>query len=183
MYKFEDINELPQNNDIRSWINLQLKNNSAKTLLAFADDGVIWGNWDGTNLVAAQNAPALRGETLQQAHLFDANEELRLFRDELGGWKSVKVSSDVSDAERVIVEKQILWGDELDNTQPAQSGFLHARSDRKGIPMQTIPVQGTLNDKTCIRLDVHHLVDYNGSGEAYIVASRLAGLSITKKEA
>ncbi len=182
MYKFEDIKELPQNNDVQAWLLLHLKGKSETTLLAFADDGVIWGRWDGKTLVTSyevdKSHPELRGKTLQQAYLFDLNDEVRLFRDELNQWKAVKISSNTSDPERVIVEKQILWGDKPDDQQPTQPGFLRVLAERKGIPSQVIPVKGILGEKTNIHLEVHHLVDYNKDGEAYIVASRLAGLSI-----
>lgn len=182
MYKIEAINELPQNDDVRAWFESQLKNKGAKTLLAFAYDGVIWGSWNGASLTLALNAPTLRGETLQQAYIFDADEEVRLFRDELGnGWKSVKVSSDTNDPERVMVEKQILWGDKLDQNQP-QTGFLHVQAERKGIPNQMIPASGTFGKNSYVRLTVHHLVDYDSeTGEAYIKLSRLAGLSVEEK--
>lgn len=185
MYNFEDVKELPQNDDVLAWALAQMKQGSPQTLLAFADDGIIWGYWDGANLVAAREIdstlPELRGKTLQQAYIFDASAETRLFRDELGGWKSQRISSDTNDPEQVIVEKQILWGDKLAENQPSQSAFLRVLAERKGIPSQLIPVAGTLNNKTCIRLEVHHLVDYNENGEAYIVASRLAGLKIENK--
>jgi len=185
MYKFEDINELPQSDNVHAWLLSQLKDKGETTLLAFADDGVIWGSWDGKTLVTAHEIdsshPELRGKTLQQAYLFDAKDEVRLFRDELNQWKAVKISSDTNDPERVIVEKQILWGDKPDVKQPTQTGFLRVLAERKGIPSQVIPVKGPLGDKANIHLEVHHLVDYNKDGEAYIVASRLVGLSIDER--
>lgn len=182
MYKFEDISELPQGNDVRAWLISQATKDTPQTLLAYADDGVIWGHWDGANLVLAKNGTELRGKTLQQAYFFDAKAEIRLFRDELNNWKARKISSDTSETERVLVEKQVLWGDKPDDKQPTEKGFLRVLAERKGIPSQVIPVQGELNDKTCVRLEVHHLVEYNKDGEAYIIGSRLAGLTAGNKK-
>jgi len=188
MYKLEDIHELPQNDDVRAWLLLQLNGKDSKTLLAFADDGVIWGRWDGKALIIAHEVdptcPKLRGETLQQAYLFDSNEEVRLFRDELGNkWKAKTISSDASDLDRVIVEKQILWGDKLDKeeNQPERHDFMRLLAERKGISPQVFPIKEKINSSQCVKLEVHHLVDYNKDGEAYIVASRLARLSVADK--
>src|SRR6266542_2099847 len=167
MYKFQDIKELPQNDDVNTWLISHMNQDSI--LLAFADDGVMWGRRDGTNLVTTHEIdpifPALRGKTLQQAFIFDEKSEVRLFRSELNEWKAKKISSDTKDPERVIMEKQILWGDKPDQKQPAQSGFLRVLAERKGIPAQIIPVMGTLDKNTCIHLAVHHLVAYNQDGE------------------
>ena len=187
MHKFDNIEKdevLPKNDDVRGWLLAQMKADCPQTLLAFADDGVIWGTWDGKTLVTAHEIdsshPELRGKTLREAHIFDADGEVRLFRDELDHWKAVRIS-DSSDMEKVIIEKQILWGDKPAEKQPTQPGFLRVLAERKGIPSQLIPTTGKLNEKTCVRLEVHHLVEYNSDGEAYIVTSRLAGVSVGSK--
>lgn len=165
---------LPENNDVRAWLEGQMSD-TRPTLLAFADDGVTWGRLVNGRLVTGPGQPELRGKTLQQAFVFGADDEVRLFRDELGAWKARWVV----DAGDIIVESQILWGDK---SEGRQGDFLQVSEFRKGIPNQFIPVDDIFGDEECIRLEVHHMVTYdNETGEARIALSRLAGLSIGKK--
>lgn len=168
------VEKLPENNDVRTWLEGQM-NDKRPTLLALADDGVIWGRHVNGELVTAPGQPELRGKTLQQAFVFGADDEVRLFRDELGDWKARLVM----DSGDVIVESQILWGDQ---SEGRQGDFLEVGEFRKGIPNQFLPVDGTFGDEECVRLEVHHIITYDPeTGEAYIVLSRLAGLSMGKK--
>ena len=169
----EPIEKLPENNDVRAWLESQMSD-KRNTLLAFADDGVIWGRWANGKLVTAPNQPELRGKTLQQAFVFGADDEVRLFRNELGDWKARLVV----DSGDVIVERQILWGDQ---SEGRQGDFLEVSEFRKGIPNQFLPADGTFGDEECVRLEVHHMVTYEETGEARIALSRLAGLSIGNK--
>lgn len=165
---------LPMNDDVRAWLEGQMSD-KRPTLLAFADDGVIWGRFVTGKLVTAPDAPKLRGKTLQQAFVFGADDEVRLFRDELGAWKARLVV----DSGVFIVESQILWGDK---SEGRQGDFVQVSEFRKGIPNQFLPVDGTFGDDECVRLEVHHMVTYDTeTGEARIALSRLAGLSIGKK--
>lgn len=164
---------LPENNEVRAWLEGQMSE-KRPTLLAFADDGVIWGRYVNGKLVTAPGSPELRGKTLQQAFVFGADDEVRLFRDELGDWKARLVV----DSGDVIVESQILWGDK---SEGRQGDFLQVSEFRKGIPNQFLPVDGVFGDEECVRLEVHHMVIYEETGEARIALSRLAGLSIGDK--
>lgn len=178
----------PTNDNVREWITTQMQKNNLPYLLAFADNGVIWGRMDDGLLVIAheashkddkKNYARLRGETLQQAHIFGETMEVRLFRDEMNTWK-VK---EIEDEGEIIVESQILWGDKLDDKdQPVNENFTRLKADRKGIPPQVIPIKRKeYADTDKVRLEVHHLVDFNEDGEAYIKLSRLAGLNVEKK--
>ena len=148
-----------------------------KNLLAFADDGVIWGFMDGDKLVTshqidAKASPELREKTLQQAFIFDEKEEVRLFHDELNQWHARLVV----DGSEVIEESQILWGDEI--IGESQHGFIQVKDNTKGIPNQYLPV----GKGTCFRLDFHHNITYNENGEAYVAFSRMAGLRIGNRK-
>jgi len=169
----ETIHELPKGHDVRSWLEGQM-NERRSILLAYADDGVIWGWLDEhKKLVLAPQAPALRGETLQQAFVFGKEDEVRLFHAESGEWQARRVK----DAGDVIVESQILWGDKGEGKP--KNGFLTVSEYRKGIQEQFLPLARSLGNEECARLEVHHLVDYDrDTGEARVVLSRLAGLSI-----
>lgn len=176
----ETINVLPTDDNIREWLERQMKENNLSILLAFADDGIIWGRHDGTKLTITHDAntshPELRGKTLQEARAFNKDMEIRLFRDELGAWKALRVV-DGSDPTRVISESQILWGDKTENG--IQDGFVYASEYRAGIQGQWLPLEETFDANKCARLEVRHLVDYDEeTGEAYIAVSRLAGLSV-----
>lgn len=170
---------LPTDGNIRAWLEGQMNKDRA-TLLAFADDGVIWGHWADKLTIAHDvdtSYPMLQEKTLQQAFIFGKDSEVRLFRDELGNWKAVEVK----DTGEVIVESQILWGDKPAQKQSGSPIFQRLSAERKGIPDQLIPVQGAMNENSAVRLEIHHLVNYTEAGEAYIAISRLAGLSIGSK--
>lgn len=172
---------LPVDGNVRAWLESQMKEYKLPTLLAFADDGVIWGHWDGNKLTTSRDVdasyPDLVDKTLQQAFAFNDKLEIRLFRDELGSWKAWHIQ----DAGEVITESQILWGDEPAKEQPDSPIFQRLLAERKGIPPQLIPVKGSVDKNSSVRLEVHHLVEYTEAGEAYIAISRLAGLSVGKK--
>lgn len=176
------------NDTVREWLTTQMKDNHLTYLLAFADDGVIWGRMDGDTLVIAheasqkedkKNYTQLRGKTLQQAHLFNKEMEIRLFRDEMGNWKF----KEIKDEGDFITESQILWGDQLaKENQPINGNFTKLLAERKGIPPQILPIEREKYvDGKYVRLEVHYLVDFNEDGEAYFKLSRLAGLSVDEK--
>lgn len=167
----------PENGDLKEWVTTQLKTHGP-TLLAFADDGVIWGRLWKESL--ATTGPELNLDTLQQAYIFGEKSEVRLFRDESNVWKALRVV-DGDDETRVIKESQILWGNESE--AQSKDGFLTVREYRAGIPGQILPLDTPLGEGQCARLEVHHLVEYdNKTGEARIALSRLAGLSIGSLE-
>jgi len=170
------MSNLPENNDVSAWLESQMSD-KRPTLLAFADDGVIWGCLVNKKLVTGPNQPELRGSTLQQAFVFGQEDEIRLFHDELGNWKT----SHVADAGDVIVESQILWGNQ--NEGDLQNGFLQVSEFRKGIPNQYLPVGRPIGNDECVRLEVRHLIEYDEkTGEARIAISRLAGLKVDKRD-
>lgn len=165
----------PKAGELESWITRQLKDRGS-ALLAFADDGVIWGKLVNGVLKTAKTAPKLSEKTLQQASVFGADCEVRLFRNETGDWKAVRLV----DADEWFPESQVLWGNEAKG--PIESGFIYASEYRAGIPGQWLPLNEPFGPENCARLEVHHLVGYDEeTGEARIVASRLAGLSVSER--
>jgi len=179
------IDEVPEANDkVVGWITTHLKDH--KFLLAFADDGVIWGQMDDKKLVTSHDidgkvSPELRGKTLQQAFIFDDKEEVRLFRDEANKWQA----RCVVDGNEVIEESQILSGDRVLSSQRKFTHVLNARQQGLShiVPLeiensQLDPDEGGTQ---CLCLDVHHTIDFNANGEAYVAVSRLAGLRIGNK--
>jgi CRISPR-associated protein (TIGR03984 family) len=175
-----DVNVFQKSQSLREWLKQQMSL-TRPNVLAFADDGVIWGALVNDELVTSHDldkdvSPELQEKTLQQAFVFGKDDEVRLFHDELGEWKALRVV----DAGEMIAESQILWGDE--NIDDVQNGFLRIKDNQKGIPNQLIPSKTKLGEGQCIRLEVHHLVEYDDlTGEARIAISRLAGLTVGEK--
>jgi CRISPR-associated protein (TIGR03984 family) len=160
-----------------------LQDNASKersNLLAFADDGVIWGVYDGGLKTAPDSfdselRPELNGETLQQAFLFGKNEELRLFRGANGDWRACLIT-DV-DGQHVIDESQLLWGNKVEG-QPL-GGFTHVRDRVQQAMDHVLPLDlsGLDLNQESPRLLVRHFIDYdNETGEARIFLSRLVKL-------
>jgi CRISPR-associated protein (TIGR03984 family) len=175
-----DVNAFQKSQSLREWLKQQMSP-TRSNFLAFADDGVMWGTLVNDELVTAHDldkdvSPELQEKTLQQAFVFGKDDEVRLFHDELGEWKTLRVV----DAGEMIVESRILWGDE--SIGEVEKGFLRVKDSLKGIPDQLVPSKTKLGDGQCVRLEVHHLVEYDDlTGEARIAISRLAGLSIGEK--
>jgi CRISPR-associated protein (TIGR03984 family) len=173
----------------RGWFEKYMTNDRPY-LLAFANDGVIWGRLVNGALVLSHDIdarfPALTERALQQALIFGEQDEIRLFHNELGEWKALCVT----DGKEIMKESQILWGDRSIG-QP-QKGFTRVQDTTKGIPDQLVPLEmNELSEAECIRLEVHHTVEYDlvdskdpkcqGTGEARIAYSRLAGLAVGKR--
>jgi CRISPR-associated protein (TIGR03984 family) len=148
-------------------------------LLAFCDDGAIWGRRteEGTFLLSSDVfddpvrypgvAVELRAVTLQEAHVFGLPGELRVWRTTKGF-----VACLVADGEDTIKQRYLLWhqGGAVDPRpddgfallQEGQAGQRHAPPV---IPKGERP-----------RLVVHHRVEYDEHGQAYVAGSRLVGL-------
>ena len=179
----------PENDqEVRTWLEAQL-DDWHPFLLAFADDGVIWGRLVDGQLKTPYDLykeahpedmhpdgvyPELRGKTIQQAFVFGPEEEIRLFHDALGEWKAVSIK----DGETFIQESQILWGDEV--SKKPEGGFSLIRDHTKGISNQLVPLEiEELESEDCLRLEVHHQIYFDPeTGEARIALSRLANLRV-----
>lgn len=86
-------------------------------LLAFADDGLIWGKMADDGLFICNDAdprfcPLLRWQTLQRLHLFSEKRELRIWRHG-GTFKGVFLSDEPGEDEYYYDEEQILLGTEI----------------------------------------------------------------------
>jgi CRISPR-associated protein (TIGR03984 family) len=170
--------EIVTDQDLQNWLGAQL-NSDRPYLLAFADDGVIWGRkvedlFVTSHKIDPKISPELCKQTLQQAYIFGPKDEIFLFRDEIGEWKILHIK----DGEEIIIESQILWGDLCAN-QP-ENGFTRMHDKTKGIVDQIFPLEvDELGTGQLIRLDIHHNIEYDGeTGEARISVSRLAGLRV-----
>jgi len=177
-------------NDLESkfsgWLQKNAKDNNLKYLLAHADDGVIWGEFRGTdyNLVTSGDDDVfpqlakLRLCTLQQCRIFGKNAEVMLWK--VGqNWKARSIEDGHLSKDDYIREQQILWG-----TQPegqTKQNFTLVSDGSQGlkhaVPLTNIPFTKDKNNLyRPIRLVVHHYIDYDDSGLARIYLSRLVDL-------
>jgi CRISPR-associated protein (TIGR03984 family) len=173
--------------EVAEWLTSQAEPKERPFLLALADDGVIWGGFVGEQFKTSAGkediSPELRGETLQRAFVFGLDEEIRLFRDEAGAWQARRITDAGLD---VIVESQILWGSRAHTPQDGFTRIFDARQMGLDhivpLEIENSRLDADEGGQECVRLEVHHLVDYNEDGEAHIALSRLAGLAVGRKE-
>ncbi|MDW8233850.1 MAG: CRISPR-associated protein Csx19 [Roseiflexaceae bacterium] len=156
------------------WLVARAQQYGLRYLLAHADDGVIWGRIDGNSLRTSHGiapaSPPLRASTLQQARLFSPAGELLVWRVD-SGWRARLVSDADGNADDVIDEDQLLWGDTVEATS---NGFTLLREGSQGmrhaVPVTVTPDQIKRHE---LRLRVRHYITENDDGEARISLSRL----------
>ncbi len=164
------------------WLREQM-NSERKWLLAHADDGVIWGRLDASELITSHDiapniSPELRLITLQQAFIFGWQDEVRLWRDERG-WLFYLIND--SEETDYIDETQILWGTEVIEFPEGSNsrGFTHLRESKQQgldhvVPIEVINAQ--LRERR-LKLRVRHFITRDDTtGEARITLSRLVSL-------
>lgn len=166
--------------ELRSWLASQAPSVSTQTpyLLAHADDGVIWGRFDNGKLTIANqiftesNFPTLRLCTLQQCRIFGKQGEVLLWKyGEKWKWRFIG-----NPEENFILEAQILWGthgerrDNFTLLWDGSQGLKHA------VPLGIVAGSDRKLDQP-VRLVVHHYINYNEEGVAYIYRSRLVDLT------
>lgn len=168
-----------------AWLLAQAQTYGLATLLAHADDGVIWGKVDNSQLKLSgdmfpQVSPPLRVITLQQVRLFSPQAELHLWRDEQG-WQARLVQDEPGAESRYYDEAQILWGNfhqpesTADFTLVADGEMGH----RHAVPLGTSEAQFFRNPHPYrpLRLRVRHYLSHDDeSGLLRVTLSRLVDL-------
>ena len=103
--------------DPAAWLVKKAAAHGLTTLLAHADDGVIWGRMGGEQLALSGNAfpkvsPPLRTITLQQARLFGEHDELLLWRGGDNQWYARLLDDNGTELQGwCFDEPQLQWGD------------------------------------------------------------------------
>ncbi len=158
MAKSYTTTQLPIEGDVIDWLRTQCTANR-KFLLAYAFDGVIWGQHVDSSLQTALDAekadqiddpvsPELREATLMEAFVFGDTDQVHLFRDELDNWKAILCADGDLASDTHIDENMMLAAD----TVVAQVGnFTQTWNDRKQVAAQLIPIEineTALDDKT-----------------------------------
>lgn len=170
--------------DPGQWLCAQAAGLGKSTLLAFADDGVIWGTVTpercvtGAELAPDKVAP-LRAVTLQAAHLFNARGEVFLWRDD-SRWRARLIGpapeSEPGDLIEGFEEDYRLWGDQAAPIDDARWVWLC--EGNRGMS-QLVPVSPNLpqlqgQPRPCLR--IRHYLKPDDEGAVRIVGSRLVEL-------
>jgi len=155
-----------------------------KYLLAHADDGVIWGQFDqdGGLQLARDEFPqvALSANTLQQARIFGEHAEIFLWKNS-GRWTARIIRDDDrlqwNVLEQSIDEQYWLWGiiGELGRVGASFTLLIEAGHDFRHAPPVTHLNLGK-NDRAALK--VRHYVGYDDEGQAYIGLSRLVNVEV-----
>ena len=146
-------------------------------LLAYADDGVIWGVWKDQKWLLSSDpeaypeiSPRLRPETLWEVRLFGKQSEWMLWKTETG-FQARAILDGHGDPGMAFDEAYILWGtDQVDRREP----FTQVREADLGI-RHTPPLSWKGRHK--LNLQVRHYIAYDGQGAAYVRLSRLVDLN------
>jgi CRISPR-associated protein (TIGR03984 family) len=166
------------------WLAAEAGRHGLTTLLAHADDGVIWGKLEGGKLLLSSKAfpdvsPPLRSLTLQQARLFGPQAELMVWKDGDNAWHARLLSDEEGEPKGwCFDEAQLQWGDHLEEER---DGFSLVREGQLGmphavpIPAEQIPF-GSPSNPNPLRLGVRHYLERDDDGELVIIQGRLTRL-------
>jgi CRISPR-associated protein (TIGR03984 family) len=139
-----------------------------KYMLAFADDGVIWGRFDGGKaLLAPEISPELHPQTLQRAYLFGETAQILVYKDGQAFRQLLTNDDDPGNADRIELS-YILWGE--GGGSSFQDGFTLMVEGRQGL-RHMLPLKDVQGKRAALK--VRHYVDYDEQNQAYIKYSRL----------
>ncbi|MBI5650392.1 MAG: TIGR03984 family CRISPR-associated protein [Chloroflexi bacterium] len=162
--------------DLEKWMGARAQEFGLTYLLAYAEDGVIWGKFAGNRFTLAgqvfsEVAVALNKQTLDQARLFGEHAEIFLWRDD-AGWHARAIVDGAGESCDYFDEANLLWGTR-GNLGREQGGFtlvFEGRQDmRHAPPIVNVPYQERI--KLIVR---NYLAQIEN--ETRIVNTRLIGL-------
>ena len=173
------VKSLSVSGDTIDWLRQQAK--AGDVLLAHQDDGVVWGkaHKDGdwvTSDAVLSTSPALKGDCLWSARLFNAQREILLWRDGDGNWHAREISDGASEGEPDFTEwydePQLLWGDHGKHKKVVGDvTFAVLEEGAQGLrhaPPKAIAERG--------KLSTRNYIGYDEDGCAFVKASRLVVL-------
>jgi len=178
--------EVPEDLDLKTWLEAKSSEYNLKYLLAHAEDGVIWGKFQDGNLITADEVfpqfefAKLRPSTLQQCRIFGEDSEVMLWKT-YEGFKA-RIIQDKKDTE-FIPEHQILWGTQAEKIN---NGFTLVSDGSQGlrhaVPLIDIPFDSNQKLYRPLRLCVRHYIDDDKeTGLVRIYLSRLVNLTIERE--
>ena len=175
----------------RAWLEKQPSVGDETWLLAYADDGVIWGRLKNGSLLLAGDKDIFAGQfppleygTLQRLYLFGEDAEIHVWKDG-GGLKAARTEGGPDAEGHSLEEALVLWGSSI--AQAYKNGFTlmedGAQGLRHAVPLevQQAHVARQAGDplKRPLRLVVRRYLDYNpDTGEAYVRAARMVCLFV-----
>jgi CRISPR-associated protein (TIGR03984 family) len=167
------------------WLLDQAKIHNLTWLLAYADDGVIWGKaYSNTLWLSGQVkpiiSPPLQGITLQQARLFASRAELLLWRDN-DQWSARLITDGAGEKTWYYDEKQILWGNKRIEEESTEQYTVTADGEqgfRQVIPIPTTGPQFAQNKRPFYLKLRHYLSQDTNSGMYRVTLSRLTDLNV-----
>lgn len=154
----------------------QAQKHDLRYLLAYHDDGVVWGRFENRQWAFSAGkfaiSPPFRALTLQECRAFGPTAELLIWRDNDMLKGSLLTEGDGSTLER-FSQTQLLWGDRVEAQKDGFSllcegaqGLCHA------VPLALANVKA---GEVRVRLTVYHYIDYQDD-QAYVRWSRLAAV-------
>jgi CRISPR-associated protein (TIGR03984 family) len=172
---------------LAEWLLAQAPDLGLTTLLAHADDGVIWGRVQGEKLITSHQvfetvSPPLRAETLQQARLFGPRAELLLWRVD-AGW-GVRVIKDESGEDgEYYDEAQLLWGNLWKQSSDGFTLVSEGRQELRHAPPVDLASGDFDGERHPLRLQVrHYLTTDPGTGLLRVALGRLVRVTGNGKE-
>ena len=174
-----------------TWLVGQAQAHGLTTLLAHADDGVIWGRVTGGQLALSGRAfpdvsPRLRSSTIQQVRLFGEQAELLIWRDGDGEWcaRLLRDEEGVSDDQWRFDESQLLWGDH--QVGESVKGFTLVADGQQGlrhaVPLPAQDVHFGPAGWHPLRLKVRHYLVRDNDGMLVVIQGRLVELQVEEWE-
>lgn len=178
---------------LKKWLVEQIQTGQFKTLLAHADDGVIWGVVEGTNLHLSGDqgyfpgiSPQLNPLTLQECRLFGPTAELHLWRDDDYTWQARLIRDEVGTQQgETLDEEQILWGTKIDEARAKFTLVSDGSQENRHAPPLALSSGdfGSTGRYRPLRLQVrHYLASEDETGLAHIHLSRLVALRVVSPE-
>ncbi|MBN2394708.1 MAG: TIGR03984 family CRISPR-associated protein [Anaerolineae bacterium] len=173
----------PLTEDPVSWLQHQAKDKEDpfETLLAYADDGVIWGRVKNHSLLTAHTAfpaisPELQTATLQQARLFGPTCEWFLWRT-AAGWQVRSFTDGTGKKGKTYDEVVLLWGTEYEDTQKKFTLVAESIQGLRHAPPVKIGKQNFKDGVHPLSLHVRHYLEQDKATGLYtLVGSRLVKL-------
>lgn len=166
-----------------AWLTEQAGAHGLTTLLAHADDGVIWGQLQDGVLVTsdaifgASVSPPLSWTTLQQARLFGSQAELLVWR--MNVQFQARLVQDVSSGSGEYYDEfQMLWGTQH---KGSRQGFTLVADGKQGhqhaLPLSLTAEVFKGGQHRPLRLQVRHYLQVTEAGLLQVALSRLVTLN------
>ncbi|MEZ4622950.1 MAG: CRISPR-associated protein Csx19 [Caldilineaceae bacterium] len=135
-FNAKEVNVDSFQSDPAAWFAQQESLGDDTWLLAYAEDGAIWGKLSkGTLALAPANSPMLSANTLLEARLFGAQGEVHIWRTN-EGFNAYRIT-DVPEENGAFDETQRLWGTE---SEGAADGFTHLVDGQEEL-RHTMPIE------------------------------------------